>query len=162
MKKSTGFIFIALIAAFSLPSMAEDFEITVPVKVYKIRQGVGKVKVFCEVLDKDNQRIGSQWTLTNKHVNYYPTGLEEDVLLKFNANPGKDPRAAVSYHCDMKLQIAWNTGEPWLTPGPGKGSYLEPKPGTEFRVEDSGPLYKTKLQPKTRLKRDILKAPAAR
>jgi hypothetical protein len=141
MKNRAWFLYIALLIGTSYPAAAEDFVITVPVHVYKAVQGVGKVKVFCEVLDENEQRIGSQWNITTKHVNAIPGKLEEDVVLAFNANPGKDPRAATHYKCDMKLQIAWNTGQPWMTPGPGKGSYLEPKPGTPFRVEDSGPLY---------------------
>jgi hypothetical protein len=132
---------MALLIGSAYPAAAEDFVITVPVHIYKAVQGVGKVKVFCEVLDDNEQRIGSQWNITNKHVNAIPGRLEEDVVLAFNANPGKVPRAATHYKCDMKLQIAWNTDQPWMTPGAGKGSYLEPKPGTPFKVEDSGPLY---------------------
>ena len=52
-------------------------------------QGVGKVKVTCEVLDSKGQRIGIDSKWSTHHVNAYPKGLEEDIVLKFNASPGK-------------------------------------------------------------------------
>ena len=54
---------VAVMASAALAS-AEDFTITVPVRVYNMVQGVGKVKVTCEVLDSKGQRIGiaSKWS----------------------------------------------------------------------------------------------------
>lgn len=139
---------------------AADFTITVPVRLYKMVQGVGKAKVICEVLDSQGQRIGSDYKWSTNHVNAYPKGLEEDIVLEFNANPGKDPRTAVSYKCDLKLQLAWINDEPWQTPTQDTNSmYLKPKPGTEFRVEDSGPLpqppnmQKPTMNPKIKMRR---------
>jgi predicted Rdx family selenoprotein len=138
----------------------KDFTITVPVRLYKMVQGVGKAKVICEVLDSQGQRIGADSKWSTNHVNAYPTGLEEDIVLEFNANPGKDPRTAATYKCDLKLQLAWISGEPWQTPSQNSNSmYLKPKPGTEFRVEDSGPIpqapniRKQGIDPKIKLRR---------
>lgn len=139
----------AVILVGAVSAVAEDFTITVPVRLYNMVQGVGKAKVTCEVVDSQNQRIGIASKWSTHHVNQYPTGLEEDIVLKFNASPGKDPRNATDYKCDLKLQLAWINDEPWQTPSQNTNSmYLKPKPGTEFRVEDSGPLYKTKKLPK--------------
>src|SRR5512136_1430401 len=106
-----------LLGVFVMVSTAsaadKDFTITVPVRLYKMVQGVGKAKVFCEVLDSQGQRIGSDYKWSTNHVNAYPKGLEEDIVLEFNANPGKDPRTATTYKCDLKLQLAWINDEPW-------------------------------------------------
>jgi hypothetical protein len=138
---------VTLVAA--APAAAEDFTITVPVRLYNMVQGVGKAKVSCEVVDSQGQRIGVASTWSTHHVNQYPTGLEEDIVLKFNASPGKDPRNATDYKCDLKLLLSWINDEPWQTPSQNTNSmYLKPKPDTEFRVEDSGPLYQTQNVPK--------------
>jgi hypothetical protein len=139
---------LTFLASAALAS-AEDFTIIVPVRLYNMLQGVGKAKVTCEVLDSKGQRIGSHSMWSTHHVNMYPAGLEEDIVLKFNANPGKDPRDATHYKCDLKLQLPWIAGQPWQAPShDSTSSYLKPKPGTEFRVEDSGPLYETQDAPK--------------
>lgn len=146
-----GLLFaVALSAAVS--AGAEDFIITVPVRMYNMVQGVGKVKVTCKVLDNQGQTIGAGYKWSTHGVNHYVTGLEEDIVLKFNASSGKDPRDATDYKCDLKVQLAWVTGEPWQTPSPDSNSmYLKPKPGTEFRVEDSGPLYVQSNIPKLKI-----------
>ncbi|MFC1845100.1 hypothetical protein ACFLZ5_09975 [Thermodesulfobacteriota bacterium] len=145
---------VTLVAA--APVDAEDFIITVPVRLYKMVQGVGAAKVTCEVLDSQGQRISMKSNWSTNNVNHYPAGLEEDIVLKMDAYPGKDPRTATDYKCDLKIQLAWVTGEPWQTPSQDSNSmYLKPKPGTEFRVEDSGPLHKTSYAPK--IKRTPLK-----
>jgi len=139
---------IALLMTGMTPVYAEDFTITVPVRLYNMVQGVGKAKVTCEVVDSQGQRIGSAYKWSTHGVNQYPAGLEEDIVLKFNANPGKDPRAATDYNCDLKIQLAWIHDQPWQTPSQTTNSmYLKAKPGTEFRVKDSGPLYKIKKMP---------------
>lgn len=141
---------ITLVAA--APVAAEDFIITVPVRLYKMVQGVGAAKVTCEVLDSQGQRIAMKSNWSTNNVNHYPAGLEEDIVLKMDAYPGKDPRTATDYKCDLKIQLAWITGEPWQTPSQNSNSmFLKPKPGTEFRVVDSGPLYKTQLVPKFKI-----------
>ena len=135
--------------ALAVPVAAEDFIITVPVRLYKMVQGVGKAKVTCEVLDSQGQRIAMKSNWSTNGVNQYPAGLEEDIVLKMDAYPGKDPRNATEYKCDLKIQLAWVTGEPWQTPSQDSNSmYLKPKPGTEFMVEDSGPLHQTTYAPK--------------
>jgi hypothetical protein len=153
------FVFIVVLAV-AASAAAEDFTITAPVRLYNMVQGVGKAKVTCEVVDSQGQRIGSSYKWSTNGVNQYPTGLEEDIVLKFNANPGKDPRDATDYKCDLKLQLAWINNEPWQTPSQNTNNmYLKPKPSTEFRVEDAGPLYgstnipKIKVNPKVRLRR---------
>jgi len=133
----------AVVLAAAAEALAEDFTITVPVRVYNMQQGVGKVKVSCEVIDSQGQRIGIASKWSTHAVNQFPAGLEEDIVLKFNAISGKDPRMATDYKCDLKIQLPWISGEPWQTPSlTASSSYLRPKPDTEFRVEDTGPLYK--------------------
>lgn len=130
-----------LVLASAPSASAEDFIITVPVRLYNIAQGVGKAKVTCEVVDRKGQRIGAAAKWSSHEVNQSPDGLEEDIVLKFNANPGKDPGKAVKYKCDLKLQLAGVENEPWQTPSRNSDNpHLKPKQGTEFRVEDSGPL----------------------
>ena len=155
-----GCLLCAFVMVSSASAADKDFTITVPVRLYKMVQGVGKVKVICEVLDSQGQRIGSASKWSTNHVNAYPTGLEEDIVLEFNANPGKDPRTATAYKCELKLQLAWINDEPWQTPSQSSNSmYLKPKPGTEFRVEDSGPIHqapniqKLGINPKIKLRR---------
>ena len=155
-----GFLFCVFVMVSAASAADKDFTITVPVRLYKMVQGVGKAKVICEVLDSQGQRIGSASKWSANHVNAYPTGLEEDIVLEFNANPGKDPRNATAYKCDLKLQLAWINDEPWQTPSQNSNSmYLKPKPGTEFRVEDSGPInqvpniQKLDINPKIKLRR---------
>jgi hypothetical protein len=148
-----SYFLCAFVLASAASAAAADFTITVPVRLYNMVQGVGKAKVTCEVVDSQGQRIGVASKWSNNHVNQYPTGLEEDIVLEFNASPGKDPRNATSYKCDLKLQLAWINDEPWQTPSQNSNNtYLKPKPGTEFRVEDSGPLYKTQPIPKQSIK----------
>ena len=124
-------------------SFAYHFNIKVPVRLYKTVQGVGKAKVFCEALTDSNVRIGSNYKWSNKHANTYGNGnLSEDILIQFNANPGKDPNDATKYKCDLKIQLAW-ASPPFQTPSQTTNSmYLKAKPGTPFKVEVSGPLYK--------------------
>jgi hypothetical protein len=155
-----GFLFCAFVMVSAASAADKDFTITVPVRLYKMVQGVGKAKVFCEVLDSQGQRIGSDYKWSTNHVNAYPKGLEEDIVLEFNANPGKDPRTATTYKCDLKVQLAWIHDEPWQTPSQNSNSmFLKPKPDTEFRVEDSGPIHqapsiqKLDINPKIRLRR---------
>ena len=159
-KKLMGWILSAVLLFAAGEASAKDFTITVPVRLYNMVQGVGKAKVTCEVLDDQGERIGTASKWSTHHVNQYPTGLEEDIVLEFDASPGKDPRNATSYKCDLKVQLPWVHDEPWQTPSQNTDSmYLKAKPGTEFRVEDSGPLYKAKaiqkpdVSPKMRLKR---------
>ena len=147
----SGLLFL-IACGTAVSAGAEDFVITVPVRMYNMVQGVGKVKVTCSVLDNQGQRIGAAYKWSTHGVNQYSTGLEEDVVLKFNAASGKDPRDATDYKCDLKVQLAWVSGEPWQTPSPDSNSmYLKPKPGTEFRVEDSGPLYVQRKIPKLKV-----------
>ena len=153
-------ILCEVVLAAAAEAAAKGFTITVPVRLYNMVQGVGKAKVTCEVLDDQGERIGTASKWSTHHVNQYPTGLEEDIVLEFDASPGKGPRNATSYKCDLKVQLPWVHDEPWQTPSQNTNSmYLKAKPGTEFRVEDSGHLYKAKaiqkpdVSPKMRLKR---------
>ena len=155
-----GCLLCMFIMASAASAAEKDFTITVPIRLYKMVQGVGKAKVTCEVLDSQGQRIGSSSKWSSNHVNAYPKGLEEDIVLEFNANPGKDPRNATTYKCDLKIQLAWIKDQPWQTPSQDANNmFLKPKPGTEFRVEDSGPIYqasnikKQSIDPKVRLRR---------
>ena len=138
---------VTLVAAAS--ATASDFTVTVPVRLYKMVQGVGKAKVFCEVVDSQGQRIGSAAKWSTNSVNQFPAGLVEDIVLQINANPGKDPRNATNYKCDLKIQLAWISSEPWQTPSQNSSSmFLKPKPGTPFKVEDSGTINQIKYAPK--------------
>ena len=151
-----GIFIFAMAMTCTMPAGAEDFTITVPVRLYNMVQGVGKAKVTCEVVDSQGQRIGSAYKWSTHGVNQYPNGLEEDIVLKFNANPGKDPRDATDYRCDLKVQLAWVNDEPWQTPSQETDSmYLKAKPGTEFRVQDGGPLYQTQRAPQLKANPNI-------
>lgn len=123
---------------------AADFNIKVPVRMYNMVQGVGKVKVTCEIMDAQGKRIAMASKWSQHGVNQYPAGLEEDITVSMNAYNDKDPRTAAQYVCDLKIQTAWVQDQPWQTPSKDSASmFLKPKPGTEFRVKTSGSLYAT-------------------
>jgi len=148
-----SFLIMTMVAAvWAAPVYSENFNITVPIRLYKLVQGVGKAQVRCEVLSSSNERIGAKTQWSNHNTNS-AGDLVEDLPVKFDAYPGKNPRDAVSYTCSLYLLLSWIQGEPWQVPSTDTASpYLRAKPGTEFRAVVTGPLPPADIQQQGQIK----------
>lgn len=56
-------------------AFSADFNIKVPLRMYNMVQGVGKVKVTCEILDAQGPRVSMASKWSAHHVNYTASGL---------------------------------------------------------------------------------------
>lgn len=88
-----------LIFLLSPPVLAEDFEFSIPVKLSNLMPTVNDVLIQCQVMDEDEVIIGKG----EMHISPVDGAYNENVMLKFNADPGMNPQAATNYKCTMRL-----------------------------------------------------------
>jgi len=134
------FIIMVAVALWAAPVYPGQFNLTVPVRLYSLYQGVSRAKVLCEVLTSSKERVGwaEKWSTGNANA---AGNLSEDILISFGALPGKNPRDAVSYKCSLYILLGWIQGQPWQQPSQSTSDpYSKAKPGTEFRIVVSGPI----------------------
>jgi len=136
-----SFLIMTMVAAvWAAPVYPAQFNLTVPVRLYSLYQGVSRAKVLCEVLTSSQERVGwaEKWSTGNANA---AGNLSENILISFDALPGKNPRDAVSYKCSLYILLGWIQGQPWQQPSQDTSSpYSKAKPGTEFRIVVSGPI----------------------
>lgn len=147
-------IFVTLFFPCSSVALAEHFEFSIPVQLNQIRQGIARAKVFCEVLDKAEQRIGARygdWLTINNGK------LDTTTRIKFNAYNGKNPLDATKYRCHLELLMGWVKDHPWqLPPAQTNSMYLNHEAGTPFHVIVSGEIKRpARLRPHIKLKPQI-------
>jgi zona occludens toxin (predicted ATPase) len=77
---------------------AEDFNFTVPVQASNLPPNVEGLTVVCAALARGDVGLGA---IGGASVRVAVTGgaYRDDVVVRFNANPGKDPRLATRYQC---------------------------------------------------------------
>lgn len=94
----TGFVFAPL---FPSPSFAEDFTFNVPVELKNLPATITKGYVQCLVYNADNSYgIGG----TNYYFDIVAGNYVNTVVVKFNADPGRDPKKAAGWGCALFLK----------------------------------------------------------
>ena len=127
----------ALAGLLVVPSArAEHFNITVPVELHKMVQGVARAKVFCEVLSESGERLGAKY---GDWLDINNGELNTQTPIRFNTYNGKNPYDAARYRCHLELLLPWVQDQPWQQPpGADNNLYLSSKPGTELHIIDEG------------------------
>ncbi len=116
---------------------AEDFTITVPVRVSSLLAAAPEINVACAVGAGDTStanRIGEgmKTVAVDGSGNY-----SGNVEVKFNASAGRDPFAATHYACYLRLMIGGSTVSPSAT---ASNAAAQPKAGTTLTAISSGTL----------------------
>jgi len=97
-------------ALLPLTAMAEDFELVVPIKLERMMSSVGEAMISCQVMNDDEDKIGQgQEKVRLQGMNY-----EGKVVVKFDADVGKNPNEASLYKCTMRLRQI--SGREYLIP----------------------------------------------
>ncbi len=117
-------------AEFAITVPVTDFTIAVPVRLFNLMSSVTAGEVACSVgtsLDEIGRGTASF------SIDTASGGFQSDVVVRFNALPGKNSADAKYYSCNLSLKS--NLG--WL-----QFQYLRPiaKPGTPFTIFVKGDL----------------------
>ena len=126
----------ALLVLLAGSVQAADFELAVPVEVTQLHRAVAQVQITCRVLDAEERVIGE-----GRELRRVDGGrLEETVAVHFDAGPGRDPLAAETYHCELRLRDA--SGFRYYRPRE-EGElpvWARPRPDSELVAEVTGAL----------------------
>jgi hypothetical protein len=91
---------------------AEDFNITVPVSFSRLAPEIEVLEISCTTMSRD-QVIGHGRAAP---IRLSGGGYSGNVVVRFNATTGMDPRAATHYRCQPSLRAL--KGTPFYVPGP--------------------------------------------
>lgn len=114
----------------------EDFQLEVPVEANQLHRQVDSIRISCRVLDAEERLIGKGETFRRVEG----SAFEETVAVDFNAEPARDPLAAETYHCELRLRDA--SGFQYYLPRE-EGElpiWARPRPDSELVAEVTGPL----------------------
>lgn len=92
---------------------AEDFNITVPIAFSKLAPEIEVLEVSCTTMSRD-QVIGHGRAAP---IRLSGGGYKGNVVVRFNATTGMNPRNATHYRCQPSLRAL--KGTPFYVPGPG-------------------------------------------
>ncbi len=117
---------------------AKHFTLTVPVEVHSLLSGIQRVNVDCSVATTEGMTdivgLGGAY----KDIDTSTGNFTGNVVVAFDAQPGKDPASATFYKCWLTLYAG-----PTATMQPSAGAMspaFRPKPGTSFVPEVTGPV----------------------
>ncbi len=114
----------------------DDFQLEVPVEANQLHRQVDSIRISCRVLDAEERLIGKGETFRRVEGNAF----DETVAVDFNAEPARDPLAAETYHCELRLRDA--SGFQYYLPRE-EGElpvWARPRPDSELVAEVTGPL----------------------
>lgn len=122
---------------------AEDFIFNIPLRLYNLHPDVDKVQVSCDVFGESNRRIVS--TIRNEgavskpiYISNYPEGnFKQNIVLKFNADKGKNPNDATHYTCVLYFVSGRDGRSPHLE---SPLIWAKANPDKPFRVKVTGRL----------------------
>lgn len=130
--------FLVAVLLSAAPARAFDFELIVPVRLQSLDRGIAQGKVTCTVYAELDQRvIGGKYVVFP--VNTFTGEFERDLVLRFDALPGKNPALASHYRCSLALLVPW-ANPAWQSPEAARDESLRPREGTAFTPIVSGPL----------------------
>lgn len=124
---------------FSAPAYAEQFNLSIPVKLDHLLPTIKDVLVECRVYKAkpaswlDSTGMVASWTT---HLTPDASGAVNQVVqAKFDPNPAANPQDGKYYQCDFRLLV----GSYWLWPDPNSTQdVVKPKAGTPFLGKQEG------------------------
>ena len=127
--KTFSWVTVLIIAVFTTgviaAAHAEDFILTVPLRLNNLHSEVGSVRVFCQARSASGTIIGG-W---NTIVPVGPAGnVSQDVIVSFNALPNRLASDATNYRCWFDLQSKGDSL--YYEPNYGTTVFNKSKPGT--------------------------------
>jgi hypothetical protein len=140
MKKSK-WVMVPILAMFIMgvisAAQAEDFTITVPLRLNNLHAQVESVRVFCQALNASGALVGG-W---NTVVPVGPTGsVSQNVVVAFNAEPNQVASNATQYRCWFDLKAKGD--QMFFKPNEGNTIMYKAKPGTALVPLVSGAIPK--------------------
>jgi hypothetical protein len=133
-------MFLLLAATFVvIPTYAEQFNLTIPVKLDHLMPTVKAIKVECRVYQAKPADWMGMTGLVAAWSQDFPVdangNVNQTVQAKFDANPAANPQDGKYYQCDFRLLV----GQYYLWPDPVSAQDVtKPKPGTPFLAKQEG------------------------
>lgn len=137
-RRSVHAAIVAALCAGAGGARAEDFNITVPVSFSGLAPEIETLQVSCTTMSRD-QVIGHG---SAPAIRLSGGGYSGNVVVRFNATTGMDPRQATHYRCQPSLRAL--KGTPFYEPRSGALNQaanvvffpVDPKAPIRFRTGD--------------------------